>query len=117
MVDIIPHIKELLQPLNAQIEQAFPDTTVTVPLITLRVISDIATTNKCVEVFTRLVVQIDAYTHDKDETFALYQSINEIMTENGFTRNNAFPLPEGAFERYQMTYSCGIDISQNRIIV
>lgn len=117
VIDIIDHIAELLAPLNAQIEQSFPNTSITLPLIVLTTISDVAETNGNIEYFTRLSVQIDAYTNDKDDTFALYGQIDDIMTANGFTRSNAFPLTEGTFERYQMTYKCNIDASHTRIMV
>lgn len=117
MIDIIKHIAELLAPLDAQIELSYRDTTVEFPLIVLSMISDVAETNGNIEYFTRLTVQIDAYTYDKDDTYAFANEIDDIMTANGFTRSNAFPLTEGELERYQMTYKCNIDASHARIMV
>ena len=117
MIDIVKHVAELLAPLDAQIELSYRDTSVTLPLIVLSVISDVAETNGCMEYFTRQTVQIDAYTLDKDETYALADDIDDIMTTTGFTRSNAFPLTEGELERYQMTYKCNIDASHARIMV
>ena len=117
MIDIVKHVAELLAPLDAQIELSYRDTSITLPLIVLSVISDTAETNGCMEYFTRLTVQIDAYTLDKDDTYALADDIDDIMTANGFTRSNAFPLTEGELERYQMTYKCNIDASHARIMV
>ena len=117
MIDILPHIAGLLSELNAQIELAYRDTNVTFPLIVLTDITNNAQTIGCVEYWTRLTVQIDAYTLDKDETYALANNIDTILTANGFTRQNAFPITENAFERRQMTFSCNVDFSHDRIIV
>lgn len=117
MIDILPHIATLLAPLNAQIEQSYRDTDVTFPLICINNIANAAQATGNVEYFTRLTVQVDAYTLDKDDTFTLASHIDEILTANGFRRSNAFPVKEGELERYQMTFSCNIDYSHTRIIV
>lgn len=110
MVDIIPYVKNLLTPLNAQIEQSYRDTHVTFPLIVIQVIGDSAETARDgAEAYTRMTLQVDAYTLDKDDTYALAKSINNILTPNGFRRTNGFPATEGELERYQMTYSVGVD--------
>ena len=117
MIDILPHIAGLLSELNAQIELAYRDTNVTFPLIVLTNITNSAQTTGCVEYWTRLTVQVDAYTLDKDDTYALAYNIDTILTANGFTRQNAFAITENALERYQMTFTCNIDFSHDRIIV
>ena len=117
MIDILPHIAGLLSGLNAQIELAYRDTNVTFPLIVLTNITNNAQTTGCVEYWTRLTVQVDAYTLDKDETYALANNIDTILTANGFTRQNAFAVTENALERYQMTFTCNVDFSHDRIIV
>ena len=117
MIDILPHVAGLLSSLNAQIELSYRDTNITFPLICLANITNTAQTTGNTEYFTRLTVQVDAYTLDKDDTFTLASSIDDILTANGFTRQNAFAVTEGEIERYQMTYSCNIDFSHDRIIV
>ena len=116
MIDIIPHVANLLEPLGAQIELEYRNTEVTFPLIVLSTVSDVALTNDCVEYWTRLMIQIDAYTLDKYDTKILAEQIDSIMTANGFMRQNEFPVTEGDLERRQMSYSCNIDFSHTRII-
>ena len=117
MIDILPHVAGLLSGLGAQIEQSFTDTYVTFPLIVLSTPSNVATTCSGHEVFTRITVQIDAYTPDKKSTMELAQSIDEIMTPAGFTRSIAQPLSESFAERYMMQYTCGVDHTHHTIIL
>ncbi|MBO6302668.1 MAG: hypothetical protein J6N15_09550 [Ruminiclostridium sp.] len=116
MIDIIPYVAELLEPLGAQIELSYRDTEVTFPLIVLTTVSNAPQILDKVEYFTRIIVQVDAYTLDKGETVRLAQQIDDIMREHGFRLSNAFPLTEGELERYQMSYNCSLDFSHTRII-
>lgn len=116
MIDILPHISGLLSSLNAQIELSYRDTNVTFPLIVLSMPSHVGLANDCVEYWTTITVQIDVYTLDKDDTFTTAQSVDDILVQNGFKRQNAFPVTENDLERYQMTYTCNIDFSHTRII-
>lgn len=117
MVDIVKHTATVLSSLNAQIEQSYSDTNVTFPLIVIQVISDIGETARDgAEVVTRLAVQIDAYTLDKDDTFNLSAEIDRLLTPCGYKRTNAFPVNEGEIERYQMTYTVNVDY-QNKTIL
>lgn len=116
MIDIIPHVAEILAPLGAQIELSFSDTYVTFPLIVLTTASNVPETLGKVEYYTRITVQVDAYTLDKGETVQLAKQIDDIMLENGFKLVNAFPVTEGELERFQMSYNCNIDFSHTRII-
>ena len=116
MIDIIPHVKELLTPLGAQTEQGYSDTRVSFPLIVLTVPSNVATTSGKTEGFTRITVQDDVYTADKDDTFALAQKVDEIMTANGFTRTMAEPFTEGGAERFMMHFSCAVNFTHKHII-
>ena len=116
MIDIIPHVAEILAPLGAQIELSFSDTYVTFPLIVLTTASNVPETLGKVEYYTRITVQVDAYTLDKGETVQLAKQIDDIMLENGFKLVNAFPVTEGELERLQMSYNCNIDFSHTRII-
>lgn len=117
MIDILPHVAELLTPIGAQIELSFRDAYVSFPLIVLSVPSNTAMTCGGSEYFTRITVQVDAYTLDKLSTVQLAQSIDEILTPAGFTRRTARPFTEGAMERCMMQYSCGVDYSHHRIIL
>ena len=117
MVDLIPYVKNLLTPLNAQIEQSYRDTHVTFPLIVLQVISDAATTSRSgTEIVTSFIVQVDVYTTDKDDSYSLAAQIDAILTPNGFKRSNAFPVTEGELERYQMTYSVNLGWNNETIL-
>lgn len=116
MIDIIPHVAEILAPTGAQIELSFSDTYVTFPLIALTVPSNVPETLDKVEYFTRITVQVDAYTLDKSDTVELAKQIDDIMLQNGFRLSNAFPVKEGELERIQMSYNCSIDFSHTRII-
>lgn len=117
MIDIVTHVASLLASLDAQIELAYRDTDVELPLIVLTNISNIAETTGNIEYFTRFTVQVDVYDTDKDDVYALADDIDDILTANGFTRQNAVPVTESGLERYQMTYTCKIDFSHDRIIV
>lgn len=117
MVDILPHVAGLLSGLGAQIEQSFTDTYVTFPLIVISSPSNVATTCGGAEMFSRITVQIDAYTLDKKSTMELAQSIDEIMIPAGFTRSIATPLTEDFAERYMMQYTCGVDHTHHTIIL
>lgn len=116
MIDIIPYVAEILAPTGAQIELSFSDTYVTFPVIVLTAVSNAPETLDKVEYFTRITVQVDAYTLDKGETVALTKQIDDIMREHGFKRTNAFPVTEGELERFRMTFNCNIDFSHTRII-
>lgn len=117
MTDIISFAASLLTGLDAQIEQSFSDTSVTLPLIVLQVISDTATTSRSgTEVMTALMVQVDVYTLDKDSTFDLAAQVDALLTPNGFRRSNAFPVTEGELERYQMTYSVNLGWNNETIL-
>ena len=117
MTDLLPHVAGLLAPLGAQIELSYRDTYVTFPLIVLSSPSNVATTCGGAEMFSRITVQIDAYTLDKKSTMELAQSIDEIMTPAGFTRSIATPLTENFAERYMMQYTCGVDYTHHTIIL
>lgn len=116
MIDILPHIANLLSSLDAQIELSYRDTDITLPLIVLTNVTNTAQTTGNIEYYTRLSVQVDVYTEDKDDTYALADDVDDILIANGFTRQNAIAITE-ALERYQMTYTCNIDFSHDRIIV
>lgn len=117
MIDIIPHVAELLTPLGAQIELSWQDTVVTFPLIVLSAPSNMATTSGGSEVLTNITMQVDAFTLDKKGTIDLAASIDAIMTPAGFTRIIAQPLTENGMERYLMQYSCTVDFTHENILI
>lgn len=117
MIDIIPHVAELLATTGAQIELSWRDTYVTFPLIVLSTPTNAATTNGGAEVFTNITVQVDAYTLDKKATIDLAQSIDAIMTPAGFTRGICQPSTEDGMERYMMQYSCKVNFTHTDIII
>jgi len=117
MIDMIPHVAELLAPLGAQIELSWQDTVVTFPLIVLSVPSNMATTSDGSEVLTNVTVQVDVYTLGKKATVDLAAAIDEIMTPAGFTRMTAQPLTEGELERCMMQYSCTVDFTHENILI
>jgi|GEM_PF-2597422 len=117
MIDIIPHVAELLATTGAQIELSWQDTVVTFPLIVLSVPSNMATTSGGSEVLTNVTVQVDAYTLGKKATADLSAAIDEIMTPAGFTRSIAQPLTEGDLERCLMQYSCTVDFTHENILI
>ncbi len=117
MIDMIPHVAELLAPLGTQIELSWQDTVVNFPLIVLSVPSNMATTSGGSEMLTNITVQVDAYTLDKKDTADLAAAIDEIMTPAGFTRSIAQPLTEGDLERCLMQYSCTVDFTHENILI
>lgn len=104
MIDIRPHVAELLASLNAQIEPEYRDTFVTFPLIVLTEIDNAGTISDCTEVYSTITLQVDSYTLDKKETLDLAASVDEILTANGFKRRGGRPLKDGELERYTATY-------------
>ena len=117
MIDIIPHVAELLATTGAQIELSWRDTYVTFPLIVLSVPANMATTNGGAEVFTNITVQVDAFTLDKKSTTDLAKSIDDIMIPAGFTRGICQPSTEDGMERYMMQYSCKVNFTHTDIII
>lgn len=117
MIDIIPHVVELLAPTGAQIELSWRDTYVSFPLIVLSAPANTGTTSGGSEVLTNITVQVDAFTLDKKSTIDLAKAIDEIMIPAGFTRGIAQPLPEGELERYMMQYSCTVDYTHQNILI
>ena len=116
MVDILPHVAELLRPLGFQIEQSYRDTSVTFPLVVLSCPSNTAEMCDCKEMFSHITVQVDVYTLDKDATMAAAQQVDAAMTAGGFRRSAAQPFTEGELERFMMQFLCGIDSSGTKII-
>ena len=117
MIDIIPHVANILAPTGAQIELSWQDTIVTFPLIVLSEPANAGTTSDGSEVLTRLTVQVDSFTLDKKATKDLAKSIDEIMIPAGFTRSVGQPMTEGELERYMAQYSCTVDFTHENILI
>ena len=117
MVDILPHVAELLRPLGFQIEQSYRDTSVTFPLCVLSCPSNTAEVADCKEMFSHITVQIDVYTLDKDDTMSAAKQVDTVMIAGGFRRSVAQPFTEGELERYMLQFNCGVDSSGTKIII
>lgn len=117
MVDLLPHVAELLAPTKAQIELAWQDTTTTLPLIVLSMPTNTATTNGGAEIWSDITIQVDAFTVDKKSTMDLAQTIDAIMTPNGFTRSIAQLFTENGLERYMMQYTAKLNYTHTDIIL
>jgi len=117
MVDIIPHVAELLAPTGAQIELAWQDTLATFPLIVLSEPSNTGTTNGGAEVLTRIHIQVDSFTLSKKVTKDLAMSVDAILIPAGFTRVNGQQTREGDLERYMAIYSCTLDYTHENILI
>jgi hypothetical protein len=117
MVDLLPHVAELLAPTKAQIELAWQDTTTTLPLIVLSMPTNTATTSDGAEIWSDITIQVDAFDADKLSLITLVKGIDDIMTPAGFTRSIAQPFTENGLERYMMQYRAGVNFSHTDIIL
>lgn len=118
MVDLIPHIADLLSSITGlQIEVAYRDTNVTFPLAVISTIGNSAETAGAAEMLSRVSVQIDCYDLSKKGAVDTAKAVDEIMTANGFKRGITQPFTEGALERYMAQYSATIDYTHENILI
>lgn len=106
MIDILPHVRDVLEPTGAQIELTYNDISTTMPLIVLSEIDNRASViSDADELYSAISVQLDIYHYDEPNARETAIQAANIMTSAGFRRSYSSPIHEDNLFRYTMRFS------------
>ncbi|MDE7234971.1 MAG: hypothetical protein K2N29_07965 [Ruminiclostridium sp.] len=110
MVDLLPHVRDLLTPLGAPIELSYSGIDTEIPLIVLSEADNRATAiADAEELYSEVTVQTDVYHYDEYSARTLAREVAEKMTASGFRRSFSSPLGEDVIFRYTMRFSVTVN--------
>lgn len=116
MVDLLPHVRDLLAPLGAQIELSYNDISAEMPLI---VLSEVGNMEQAapdgVELLSNVTVQTDIYHTTEHAARLLAISAARIMTAAGFRRMSGPSGKEDDLYRETLTFSTTVDESASML--
>lgn len=109
MVDLLPHVADVLSTTGAQIELSYNDISATIPLIVLSEIDNrSAIVSDSSEVYSGVTVQVDIYHYDEQRARELAIKAAELMTAAGFRRSYSSPIHEDNLFRYTMRFGATV---------
>lgn len=110
MVDLLPHVRDILAPLGAQIELSYNGIDAAIPLIVLSEVDNRATAiADAEELYSEVTIQTDVYHYDEYRARTLAMEAAEKMTASGFRRSFSSPLGEDGIYRYTMRFSVTVN--------
>lgn len=117
MVDLLPHVNDLLKPLGAQIELSYNGINASIPLIVLSEVDNRATAiSDAQELYSEVTIQTDIYHYTEQSTRTLAQEVSQKMTASGFRRSFSSPLGEDELFRYTMRFSVTVDEARKMLL-
>lgn len=117
MVDLLPHVRDLLEPLGAQIELSYNGIDAAIPLIVLSEVDNRVTAiADAEELYSEVTIQTDVYHYDEYRARTLAMEAAEIMTASGFRRSFSSPLGEDELFRYTMRFSVTVDEARKLLL-
>lgn len=117
MVDLLPHINDLIKPLGAQIELSYNGIDASIPLIVLSEVDNRATViGDAEELYSEVTIQTDVYHYDEHSARTLAREAAEKMTASGFRRSFSSPLGEDGIYRYTMRFSVTVDEARKMLL-
>lgn len=101
MIDLLPHVRDVLAPIGAQIELSYNGIEATIPLIVLSEVDNRASVvADAEELYSAISVQLDIYHYDERNAREIALQAANLMTAAGFTRSYSSPIAEDNLFRY-----------------
>lgn len=117
MVDLLPHVNDLLKPIGAQIELSYNGIDASIPLIVLSEVDNRATViADAEELYSEVTIQTDIYHYNEQSARTLALEVAEKMTASGFRRSFSSPLGEDELYRYTMRFSVKVDEARKMLL-
>ncbi|MCM1335306.1 MAG: hypothetical protein NC084_12835 [Bacteroides sp.] len=117
MIDLLPHVRDLLAPLGAGIELSYSGIEAEMPLIVLSEVDNRATAlTDGGELYSEVTIQTDVYHEDEYEARTLAREVAAKMTASGFRRSFSSPLGEDGLFRYTMRFSVTADETRKLLL-
>lgn len=117
MVDLLPHVRDLLAPLGAGIELSYSGIEIELPLIVLSEVDNRASAiADGEELFSEVAIQTDVYHEDEYGARTLAREVAAKMTASGFRRSFSSPLGEDGLFRYAMRFSATADETRKLLL-
>ncbi len=117
MVDLLPHVRDILAPLGAQIELSYSGIETEIPLIVLSEVDNrAAAITDAEELYSEVTIQTDVYHYDEYQARTLARKAAEKMTASGFRRSFSSPLGEDGLYRYTMRFSVTVNEARKMLL-